>query len=534
MIKTINNSQYWFLINNLNKNNNPFISNLNPNKIGIKNYTTSNIIKLRKVSSKYSWKHSIYNINNKIFSKILFEKYLNQFWNQIQDQFTENNHMFILFKIKYNNGEFSSIGKVQRINKNDKLWYIDYILETMKFKSEYYNETQIDLIIFSYGFKNEKIKNKQNLNKVQSLQKYKNLNLPISMDPLDYGRIINENILDDVNIYIIQNEINQAITLNKFEKYNEVEFFKSGISLIKFKDEFINENKFIRIINNKKYYFEDNKQILFKSEMKTKFIRKLNKSKTLNNNFLTLDIETYIKDNVLIPYLISIYDGKSSYSFYLNDYNNHEDMIISALKSILIRKYNSYNIYIHNMAKFDIIFLFKFLVKVGNVQPIIHNGRIISITINYGKNNEYQIHFKDSYLLLLSSLNKLTTNFGVENRKSIFPHLFVNESNLNYVGSVPNFKYFDNKITLDEYDNYKNSFNSSWNLKNEAIEYCIIDSKGLHQVVSKFAEMIFNLFSINIHKYPTLPSLAFTIYRTKFMLENTIPQLSGKIANDIR
>jgi DNA polymerase type B, organellar and viral len=46
--------------------------------------------------------------------------------------------------------------------------------------------------------------------------------------------------------------------------------------------------------------------------------------------------------------------------------------------------------------------------------------------------------------------------------------------------------------------------------------------------------MIFELFGKNIHHYPTLPSLAFAIFRTNFMKENTIPQLSGKIANDIR
>jgi len=46
--------------------------------------------------------------------------------------------------------------------------------------------------------------------------------------------------------------------------------------------------------------------------------------------------------------------------------------------------------------------------------------------------------------------------------------------------------------------------------------------------------MIYNLFQINIHNYPTLPSLAFAIFRANFMEEDVIPQLSGKIANDIR
>jgi len=46
--------------------------------------------------------------------------------------------------------------------------------------------------------------------------------------------------------------------------------------------------------------------------------------------------------------------------------------------------------------------------------------------------------------------------------------------------------------------------------------------------------MIFNLFSVNIHKYPTLPSLALGIFRTNFMKDKNIPKLSGKIAKDIR
>jgi DNA polymerase type B, organellar and viral len=46
--------------------------------------------------------------------------------------------------------------------------------------------------------------------------------------------------------------------------------------------------------------------------------------------------------------------------------------------------------------------------------------------------------------------------------------------------------------------------------------------------------MIFDLFNKNVHNYPTLPSLAFGIFRSKFMIEENIPQLSGKIAKDIR
>jgi len=135
-------------------------------------------------------------------------------------------------------------------------------------------------------------------------------------------------------------------------------------------------------------------------------------------------------------------------------------MILDCLKSIFIRKYNGYKVYIHNMANFDIIFLLKYIVKVATLKPVIHNGRIISLTINYGNNNEYQIQFKDSYLLLLSSLMKLSKSFGVLNPKSLFPFNFVNKDNLNYIGDVPDIKYFI-KLSQQNYNEYKSKFNNN-------------------------------------------------------------------------
>ena len=501
--------------------------------IAMAGLSSKNIIKLRRTKNKYNWEDSSFNINNKVFTKALFESIFNKFWNSIENKLNNNNHMFILFKIKYVNKTFSTIGKVQRINKSDKKWYINWIINNMEFKSEYYNETQIESFIFSYGFKQGPIKNKENIIENINFQNYKNYNLPISMNPLDYGRLIIQNKTESSVNYIIQNDKGLTINFNQFDKYNEIEFFRNGISLIKFTDISINNDNFIRKIDNKKYYFENNQQILFTSEMKSRFISKTVKSKNLSNNFITLDIETFVQDNTLIPYLICFYDGKNTYSFGLWDYETVEMMILDCLKSIFIRKYNGFNVYIHNMAKFDIIFLLKYLVKIVNVQPVIHNGRIISLSINYGKDLEYRIQFKDSYLILLNSLSRLCKAFSVSNPKSLFPYLFVNEDNLNYIGDVPEFKYFI-KISKSEYQDYKSSFNLVWNLRDEALKYCELDCISLYQVLIKFNSMIFELFSKNIHKYPTLPSLAFAIFRSNFMSEENIPQLSGKIANDIR
>src|SRR6267142_1235312 len=242
----------------------------------------------------------------------------------------------------------------------------------MEFKSEYYNETQIDSFIISYGFKEGIISEKNIIKSDLSFQKYKNNNL------------VNE------TLYILQTKDNLITKILSSENQNSIEIFKDADLIIKFIDFKLSENKFVRIIENKKYYFENNKQILFSKENNSKFIRVLPKSNKLANNFITLDIETYIKNNVLIPYCISIYDGKIAYSYFISDFKDSQDLILTALKSILTRKYNGYNVYMHNMAKFDIIFLLKHLVKLGDVTPIIHNGRIISINLNFGKNLEYR------------------------------------------------------------------------------------------------------------------------------------------------
>src|SRR6266849_2103504 len=162
----------------------------------------------------------------------------------------------------------------------------------MKFKSEYYNETQIESLILSYGFKEGKIKNKDDIN------------IKIKFINIENGELL-----------IIQNKKGETIMFSKFNSYNEVEILKDGILLLKFKDEILSENRFIRIIENKKYYFEDGQQYLYVKDMKVKFIAKTKKSKKIIDNFITLDIETYKDENTLIPYIISFYNGKFCKSF---------------------------------------------------------------------------------------------------------------------------------------------------------------------------------------------------------------------------
>ena len=83
-------------------------------------------------------------------------------------------------------------------------------------------------------------------------------------------------------------------------------------------------------------------------------------------------------------------------------------MFIKAFNSIFIKKYSSHVIYAHNFSSFDGIFILKFLSSHFHIVPLIKDGKIIQITVNF---REFTFTFRDSYLILPSSLRKLAKSF---------------------------------------------------------------------------------------------------------------------------
>lgn len=151
-----------------------------------------------------------------------------------------------------------------------------------------------------------------------------------------------------------------------------------------------------------------------------------------------------------------------------------------------------------------------------------NNGKLIQIDLAFHpENSKYSIvlNFRDSYQILLASLEKLGKSFNTECKKSIFPYDFVNDHSitLDYKGKVPLMKYFQN-ISKEEYNKYKQKF-IIWSLKDEAIRYCINDCISLYQIILTFNNLIFDKWNININEQPTISSLSQRLYLTHFMNE---------------
>ena len=479
-------------------------------------------------NNKLNWIDYIFEIKNKNFTSELFKNKLNIFWKEImENKLNENQHIWLLFRLQWGNYQIVTIGKLQKLNKEDKNYLMEYILNNMEDKSDYYKEQPLKSMMFSYTIKKGRAKDKVTFDNTDLRYQYFNHHkLPITMNPLKYGKLMEQ---EDNKFTVQINKFDVAI-IRQYENKNEVKLFREGDIFYEYKDNKIDDNTFVRYLENKKFTFKNNELVLTEINKYVKFIETLKSLVKLNNKFITFDIETYVKDGIMIPFIVSWYDGENKFTYFIKDFINSEDMITKAIKDIMIKKYDNYQVYIHNLSKFDGIFLLKILAELGQIKPVIHHKDIISIGFKF---NNFNITFKDSLQMLIVSLRNLAKTFGALTQKSIFPYTFVNENNLDYIGEVPDFKYFDN-ISLNEYNKYCEQFNNNWSLKNESIKYCEDDVISLYQILLKFSVMIFELFKISIHKFPTLSSIAFAIFRTHFLLIDTIPQLSGQIATDIR
>jgi hypothetical protein len=334
--------------------------------------------------------------------------------------------------------------------------------------------------------------------------------------------------------------VNITRVSRKNSTINYVKYFKNDNLLYEWKDTLTNPDipkTFIREIGKSVYHYENGEMILHKSTKKTKPISKLQEDSKLNtqDKLITMDLETRIitlsdGKNVHEPYLLSWFNGITTYSYYITNYSDFKSLLINVFNDLLEYK-NSISctrlsVYFHNFSKFDSFFLLKYIAELGDVDPIIHKDRLIVANFTYikcidlpkqediKKENILKISFKDSLLILPISLRKLCISFKVSTNKGIFPYLF---KDINYIGKVPEYQYFT-KLSLEEYNKYIESYKGKiWNFRKEAIKYCELDCKGLYQVLNKFNHLINKTFNITIDKCPTLTSLSFRIWRAKYL-----------------
>ena len=463
-----------------------------------------------------NWQDFKYKINSKILSKDQLSKSIQLFWEQVVSTQKEYNSLQIQFKVILNENMVRSISYVQTVQIDEQNLLFDVFKVFWDIRHEYYHITPIDYINFTYRFvKPEKDVHKTKLAYPNSSYKTETLNflgfnLPNTMDITTWGKASFNEDYTICNITDLNLKYEYVVKL--FKDYQIVNLMVNGKVILTFVDQMkekYNLDSFTRIIKSQKYEYL-NKEIVIKQNVcKVDFMTKIKRDIFKNNKFLTLDLETRSLNGKMKPYCISIFDGNNPTTFYLSEFKEEEDMLKSAIQSIMTRKYNGYRVYIHNFSYFDSIFLIKILSDLTDeIKPIIRDNKIIDLKFKFkvdktdsnNINRKYTLYFRDSYLLIPSSLRNLAKQFNVED-KTIFPYLFINQENisLSYKGKVPQKQYFDN-ITEEEYLNYlKTHSGEEWDLKKESILYCEQDVRTLYLVIDKFSNFIFDLYRLDIH-----------------------------------
>lgn len=491
------------------------------------------------------WINYSLNIENQILTNAIIKDKLNIFWNAIVTKILDHQYLLLQFKVECVNGEIKSISYVQIVTKEDLKSISHVFNEFWDIKSEEYHKLEITKIIFSYKIlpaenyisKSKIIRHKNSIKSVK-LSKFKlgGHELPCTMDFTKWG---NTHFYSNYTKAIVYKaKSNREYHIKIYDNYTLVDLKIDNKTLLSFKDSLLVENSydltsFKREFKNQTILIENSELKLKTINRKTKYITKIKPSISLSDKFITMDIETRNINGVLSVYLASIYDGEKINSFYLSDYKDSNELLEQAILSIMKRKYDGYRVYLHNFSNFDGIFIIKILNNLSDeIIPIINDNKFIEIKFKFYK---YCLKFRDSFLLLPSSLEKLAKGFNVEN-KGVFPILFVNNDkiDLKYKGKVPPIESFVN-MDSDKYTEYCKSFqDQKWDLKIESVKYCNQDVVTLYQIIDKFANFIFDEIRLDISKYPTISSLSFGIFRCKFLRDDcNIPIISGKMYNDI-
>jgi hypothetical protein len=225
--------------------------------------------------------------------------------------------------------------------------------------------------------------------------------------------------------------------------------------------------------------------------------------------------------------MIAGYNYFNEKRVFINLSPNIDKLMEQFLLNFFDRSLHKFVIYAHNLTSFDGVFILKHLLRLGErydflIQPIFRDRKLISIKCRFGKDKNgryrYYIEFHDSLLILNSSLKKLGEAFLSDS-----PEL-MKMDNTNLMSFI---LHADKFYTLNKAE--KND------LMNQIREYCLQDCISLAHIIHRFALLIFRDFKVNIHKYPTISSLAMGIYLTKYLKSpSLIPLISGKIYRDIK
>jgi hypothetical protein len=355
-----------------------------------------------------------YSINQLLLSNKVLEAYINNFWIDIFTSIKDTKHLMLMCKVEFMESEmgYRTLGDLRRVNFSDKELFVEYLVNRLGLLTEAYAVHPISKITFSYIIKDGLASGNRRLlqdltDKALTTHRFNNLNLPISMNPSDYGTVMVDNYIqingESVHRFnVVNGNRSYLIDVSNEGSVNNVTI--QGAMDLNWIDTKISEGIFMREIGKGLIYFMGGERVLRKKLLNAKPFRKVSTDTALNSEFVTMDIETVNIENKLTPYLICAYNGTDFISSYADDSLNQKELFASFINQLLTfftKGSKTITVYAHNLGKFDGVFLFNQLIQFGKVKPRYHNQKIISLKLklNIKGHVNKTIIFKDSFLM---------------------------------------------------------------------------------------------------------------------------------------
>ena len=248
--------------------------------------------------------------------------------------------------------------------------------------------------------------------------------------------------------------------------------------------------------------------------------------KTYTHNYMFYDFETQQDTGTHIVNYVNVQNfSGTEWTF---------DTIDEFCKFVFQNKHKHYTFIAHNAKSFDAQFVLKYCVE-NRIKPFcIYNGT----KIMYMQVEEFKIRFIDSINFVQSKLANFPKTFGLaEMKKGYFPHFFNVPENQDYVGKIPDVKYYgpdqmspDGREKFLKWHQERVNENYVFDFKKELKDYCRSDVDILRRSMLKFREDFITIANIDPLQYITIASVCMNVYRSKFMPKRTI----GIIKDSVR
>jgi len=178
----------------------------------------------------------------------------------------------------------------------------------------------------------------------------------------------------------------------------------------------------------------------------------------------------------------------------------------------------------HNGKAYDTWLVHKYLIRETNKRPnklILAGNKIMYMKIK-------SIRFIDSLNHIAQPLSIFPEMFGLkELKKGYFPYTFNTLENKNYIGKIPDIKYFaPDEMMSDKRKDFTDWYNKQnsviYDFKKELHEYCVSDVDILKKSMEIYISDGMELNGLNPIDCSTIAAYAMKVYRTNYLVDNKI------------